>query len=216
MKALMFGWEFPPHILGGLGTASYGLTKGMWENGDMDITFVIPKPWGDEPKDFANIIGANSTPVAWRDVNWDYVQSRIGDVMDPQMYFNLRDHIYGDFNYMSTNDLGCIEFSGRYPENLLEEINNYSIVALYCLKFAGRRHGIRFHRRRGTPHRRHPPIAAPATAHSTPKDCLDEVSCDTPDIRAGVPCLRHHGAGGGAVRQRVSSRLRASSLRAQG
>ncbi len=27
MKALMFGWEFPPHILGGLGTASYGLTK---------------------------------------------------------------------------------------------------------------------------------------------------------------------------------------------
>ena len=129
MKALMFGWEFPPHILGGLGTASYGLTKGMWQNGDMDITFVIPKPWGDEPKDFANIIGANNTPVAWRDVNWDYVQSRIGNVMDPQMYFNLRDHIYGDFNYMSTNDLGCIEFSGRYPDNLLEEINNYSIVA---------------------------------------------------------------------------------------
>ena len=129
MKALMFGWEFPPHILGGLGTASYGLTKGMWENGDMDITFVIPKPWGDEPKDFARIIGANSTPVAWRDVNMDYVQSRIGDVMDPQMYFDLRNHIYGDFNYMSTNDLGCIEFSGRYPENLLEEINNYSIVA---------------------------------------------------------------------------------------
>ena len=24
----MFGWEFPPHIAGGLGTASYGLTKG--------------------------------------------------------------------------------------------------------------------------------------------------------------------------------------------
>ncbi len=30
---------------------------------------------------------------------------------------------------MRTNDLGCIEFSGRYPDNLLEEINNYSIVA---------------------------------------------------------------------------------------
>ena len=39
MKALMFGWEFPPHILGGLGTASYGLTKGMAENGNMDISF---------------------------------------------------------------------------------------------------------------------------------------------------------------------------------
>ena len=32
----MFGWEFPPHILGGLGTASYGLTKGLAENGNMD------------------------------------------------------------------------------------------------------------------------------------------------------------------------------------
>ena len=50
MKALMFGWEFPPHILGGLGTASYGLTKGMAECGDIDITFVIPKPYGDEDK----------------------------------------------------------------------------------------------------------------------------------------------------------------------
>ena len=125
----MFGWEFPPHILGGLGTASYGLTKGMWENGDMDITFVIPKPWGDEDRQFAHIIGANSTPVVWRDVNWDYVQNRIGNIMDPQMYYDLRDHIYADFNYMRTNDLGCIEFSGRYPDNLLEEINNYSIVA---------------------------------------------------------------------------------------
>lgn len=125
----MFGWEFPPHILGGLGTASYGLTKGMHANGDMEISFVIPKPWGDEEKGFANIIGACNTPVAWRDVNWDYVQGRIGNVMYPQMYFDLRDHIYADFNYMRLNDLGCIEFSGRYPDNILEEINNYSIVA---------------------------------------------------------------------------------------
>ncbi len=129
MKALMFGWEFPPHILGGLGTASYGLTKGMWECGDMDITFVIPKPFGDEDKSFAKIIGASQTPVVWKDVSYDYVESRIGKVMDPQEYFRLRDHIYADFNYMRTNDLGCIEFSGRYPDNLLEEINNYSIVA---------------------------------------------------------------------------------------
>ena len=125
----MFGWEFPPHILGGLGTASYGLTKGMAENGNMDISFVIPKPHGDEDKSFARIIGACDTPIAWRDTDWDYVNSRIGNVMDPQLYFDLRDHIYADFNYMNVNDLGCIDFSGRYPDNLLEEINNYSIVA---------------------------------------------------------------------------------------
>ncbi|WP_301343484.1 glycosyltransferase [uncultured Duncaniella sp.] len=129
MKALMFGWEFPPHILGGLGTASYGLTKGMWECGDMDITFVIPKPHGDEERHFANIIGMSQVPICWRDVNREYVQGRIGNVMDPDFYFRLRDHIYADFNYMRTNDLGCIEFSGRYPDNLVEEINNYSICA---------------------------------------------------------------------------------------
>ena len=125
----MFGWEFPPHILGGLGTASYGLTKGMHNCGNMDITFVIPKPWGDEERDFANIIGACNTPVAWRDVNWDYVENRLGKFMNPQLYYDLRDRIYADFNYMRLNDLGCIEFSGKYPDNLIEEINNYSIVA---------------------------------------------------------------------------------------
>ena len=125
----MFGWEFPPHILGGLGTASYGLTRGMWECGDMEIDFVIPKPWGDEDRSFARIIGASQVPVAWRDVSRDYVEQRIGRYMSPEMYFGLRDHIYADFNYMRLNDLGCIEFSGRYPDNLLEEINNYSIAA---------------------------------------------------------------------------------------
>ena len=129
MKALMFGWEFPPHILGGLGTASYGLTKGIYQNGDMDITFVIPRPMGDEEKTFAKIIGASNTPVVWRNVNWDYVQQRQGNVMDPQTYYDLRDHIYADFSYLNVNDLGCIEFSGKYPQNLMEEINNYSIVA---------------------------------------------------------------------------------------
>ncbi len=125
----MFGWEFPPHILGGLGTASYGLVKGMHECGGIDINFVIPKPFGDEDRSFANIIGASQTPVAWRDVSRDYVESRIGRLISPDLYFDLRDHIYADFNYMRTNDLGCIEFSGRYPDNLIEEINNYSITA---------------------------------------------------------------------------------------
>ncbi|MCI6295207.1 MAG: glycosyltransferase family 4 protein [Bacteroidales bacterium] len=129
MKVLMFGWEFPPHILGGLGTASYGITKGLAAQPDMHITFCLPKPWGDEDKSFMNIIGLSETPIVWRDVNYDYVKERLGSKMDPQLYFDLRDHIYADFNYRLTDDLGCIEFSGRYPENLQDEINNYSIVA---------------------------------------------------------------------------------------
>lgn len=125
----MFGWEFPPHILGGLGTASYGLTKGMAQQEDMELNFVIPKPWGDEDQSFLRIIGACNTPVVWRNVHWDYVKQKLGKYMDPQLYYDLRDHIYADFSYFPVNDLGCLEFSGRYPDNLLEEINNYSIVA---------------------------------------------------------------------------------------
>jgi glycosyltransferase involved in cell wall biosynthesis len=43
MKVLMLGWEFPPFISGGLGTACYGLTKAMSELGT-EVIFVLPKP----------------------------------------------------------------------------------------------------------------------------------------------------------------------------
>ncbi|WP_329904122.1 glycosyltransferase [Porphyromonas pogonae] len=129
MKALMFGWEFPPHILGGLGTASYGLSQGMSMQPDMEITFVIPKPFGDEDKSFLNIIGAGNTPIVYRDVDYDMVKKDLDGKMSPEMYYRLRDHIYADFSYRNTDRLGCLEFSGKYPDNLLEEINNYSIVA---------------------------------------------------------------------------------------
>lgn len=42
MKVFMLGWEFPPFISGGLGTACYGLTKAMNELGT-DVLFVLPK-----------------------------------------------------------------------------------------------------------------------------------------------------------------------------
>lgn len=129
MKALMFGWEFPPHILGGLGTASYGLTKGMAMQPDMEITFVIPEPWGDEDQSFLHIIGACNVPIVWKDVNWNQVNERLGGRMHPDEYFQLRNGIKYDFRRIGTNDIGCVDFSGRYPDNLMEEISNYEAVA---------------------------------------------------------------------------------------
>ena len=129
MKVLMFGWEFPPHISGGLGTASYGLTKGFVPQGDVEIKFCIPKPYGDEDNSFLRIVGMNSVPIVWKDVDSSYIESRVGAIIRPEEYYRYRDHIYGDFSYMNTNDLGCMEFAGGYPENLHEEINNYSIIA---------------------------------------------------------------------------------------
>lgn len=42
MKVFMLGWEFPPFISGGLGTACYGLTKGLDHLGT-EIIFVLPR-----------------------------------------------------------------------------------------------------------------------------------------------------------------------------
>lgn len=47
MKVLMLGWEYPPHINGGLGTACEGLTTGLARHG-VAIDFVIPRLVGDE------------------------------------------------------------------------------------------------------------------------------------------------------------------------
>jgi glycosyltransferase involved in cell wall biosynthesis len=41
MKVFMLGWEFPPLISGGLGTACYGLTKAMSKMG-IEVMFVLP------------------------------------------------------------------------------------------------------------------------------------------------------------------------------
>ena len=42
IRTLMLGWEFPPYISGGLGTACYGLTKAMGRLG-MEVTFLLPR-----------------------------------------------------------------------------------------------------------------------------------------------------------------------------
>jgi glycogen synthase len=65
MKVLMFGWEFPPHITGGLGTACFGLTKGLLKCG-VDVQFVVPKAYGDESQEAVRIINASDVTVMIR------------------------------------------------------------------------------------------------------------------------------------------------------
>ena len=124
----MFGWEFPPKIYGGLAVASYGITKGLSLQGDVQTTFCLPKPTGEEEK-FLNIINMSQVPVVWREPEYENLCSRLvghnsGD------YYRFRNHIYADFNYLQgLDDLGCIGFAGGYPSNLHEEINNFSIIS---------------------------------------------------------------------------------------
>jgi len=62
MKVLMLGWEFPPHISGGLGTACFGLTQGLAQHG-VDVLFVVPRAHGDEDRRFVDVVGANQVVI---------------------------------------------------------------------------------------------------------------------------------------------------------
>lgn len=57
MNVLMFGWEYPPHIAGGLGTACEGLTRSLAELG-VALTFVVPRAFGDEDAQHMHLLGA--------------------------------------------------------------------------------------------------------------------------------------------------------------
>jgi glycosyltransferase involved in cell wall biosynthesis len=139
MKVLMFGWEFPPHISGGLGTACYGLTKGMTNIPGMEILFVVPKAFGDEDQRTIRLLGANEIEIGEPIVNFQEmlesikyieVNSNIVPYTDPEEYYDL---VNADKTktkqFIHTHFTGKIEFTGGYGQNLFQEIANYAMIA---------------------------------------------------------------------------------------
>jgi len=62
MRVLMLGWEFPPFITGGLGTACYGLTKALDRHG-IGVTFVLPRHVEGETTSHVTLV---SPATDWR------------------------------------------------------------------------------------------------------------------------------------------------------
>lgn len=138
MKVLMFGWEFPPHIAGGLGTACYGIVKGLAHNG-VETMFVMPSASGDEDKSAADIINASDVPVEITDtmnvddfldkVQFVHIGTNMVPYLDPEEFHTLveedRNRQVRDFtvNYGHT-----YKFSGKYGSNLMEEVARYAMV----------------------------------------------------------------------------------------
>lgn len=60
MRILMLGWEYPPHITGGLGTACEGLTTSLAARG-VEIDFLVPKLYGEEDAPHMQLLGAAAT-----------------------------------------------------------------------------------------------------------------------------------------------------------
>src|SRR5271157_275017 len=98
MRVLMFGWEFPPHISGGLGTACYGLTKGLSKFHDVDVLFVVPKAFGDDDQSAVKVIGASDVHVSRKNIellgfdkelNLIEVDSALVPYTDPDEYYRI-------------------------------------------------------------------------------------------------------------------------------
>jgi glycosyltransferase involved in cell wall biosynthesis len=80
MRVLMFGWEFPPFSSGGLGTACYGLTRGL-SNNNVAVTFVVPHARSAKA-DYVKLVAAGGL----RKVKFKGVESPIEGYMTPEEY----------------------------------------------------------------------------------------------------------------------------------
>lgn len=133
----MFGWEFPPYISGGLGTACYGLTRGLAAN-DVEILFVMPSASGDEDQTSVKIIDASSIEVTqtlknledfMNKVSFLKVDSTLVPYMDPTTFKELilKDK-RGQKEWFRIHYGEKFKFSGNYGSNLMEEVSRYAIV----------------------------------------------------------------------------------------
>jgi glycogen(starch) synthase len=63
MRVLMFGWEFPPRMSGGLGTACYGMTAALAGLGHR-ITFVLPREGEAGAAPFLDLVSTAGLPLS--------------------------------------------------------------------------------------------------------------------------------------------------------
>jgi glycosyltransferase involved in cell wall biosynthesis len=138
MRVLMFGWEFPPHISGGLGTACFGLTKGLAKH-DVDVLFVVPKAYGDEDQQAVRLVNASDITVDmeeseykeyWKRIEYMEIGANIIPYVSPEEFERITSKeelakVSKKSNVFSKK----FEFSGKYGANLLEEVSRFALVA---------------------------------------------------------------------------------------
>ena len=137
MRVLMFGWEFPPHIAGGLGTACEGIVKGLAYNG-VETLFVMPSASGDEDQSATTIINASDVAVdtvsetveEYLDkVKFIHIGTNMVPYADPEEFSRLvdedRKRQVKDFSISYGQKY---KFSGKYGANLMEEVARYAMV----------------------------------------------------------------------------------------
>jgi glycosyltransferase involved in cell wall biosynthesis len=140
MRVLMFGWEFPPHITGGLGTACYGLTKGL-SNFGTEVIFVVPKTYGDEDLKHIQLKDAGDVVITekrmqyeefWDKFRYLEVGSNLIPYMDPEEFAKIYDKkIFLGSEYREQVFKTKFTFTGTYGKDLFQEVARYALIASY-------------------------------------------------------------------------------------
>ena len=140
----MFGWEFPPHIAGGLGTACYGMTRGLARN-DVEVIFVMPRASGDEDERFVKVVNASDVEARYcdssiegaddimRKISFIHIDSNMVPYISPEEFATYREGYErtGRKFWEKQGDSWTqrYTFSGKYGANLMEEVARYAVVA---------------------------------------------------------------------------------------
>jgi len=129
----MLGWEFPPFISGGLGTACYGLTKAMGQLG-IKVTFVLPRMVESKYATHVNLLTPDSQMSAetvefgeLKNVSFRTINSPLQPYSTPGVYQqrieeNLRQKHGGS---ATGTVIGGIDYSS----NMYAEVQRYAAVA---------------------------------------------------------------------------------------
>ncbi len=139
MKVLMFGWEFPPFISGGLGIACYGLSKGLAEN-NVHVKFVLPVKKGQQIEENIELIGGDEVAVSKKfkqvykrrkDELLKYETSPLTAAPYHTSYesINYFKNLAKSFDFdFSKLDNSILKFSGNYGEDLMYQVTRYSMI----------------------------------------------------------------------------------------
>ncbi|MDP4281269.1 MAG: glycosyltransferase family 4 protein [Bacteroidota bacterium] len=139
MRVLMFGWEFPPHITGGLGTACYGMVKGLVKQG-VEVIFIVPKAHGDEPREGFGLLNASDVSIDfserqegqeyWKRIKYLEVGSNLIPYVGPEEFEKvIETESVKRSSPKQTVFSRRYQFSGKYGRNLMEEVSRYALVA---------------------------------------------------------------------------------------
>jgi len=132
----MLGWEFPPFISGGLGTACYGLTKAMDSLG-MHISFVLPRIVSSEFATHVQLLTPQTAKAdkyrveELRNVEFYSIMSTLQPYSTPDTYQTLfeKTHLQ-QHELTAAHGLSSDHFDGvHYGTDMYGEVHRYANVA---------------------------------------------------------------------------------------